>query len=137
LAESEVHLDLVRLILEHARTRFASHRGIATYADLPTSTAQTRPSRIGGFVPDVFITDVPTTWMFIGEAKTAADLLLPHTIAQLRAFLDLLQYHRGVFLLAVPWSSEVTARQVVDTIVKRDGITGVETGILAGPATWR
>lgn len=137
MAESEVHLDLVRLILEHARRRFETHRGVAIYSDLPTSTNQTRPSRINGFVPDVFITDVPTTWMFIGEAKTTADLLLPHSIAQLRAFLDVLQYHRGVLMLAVPWSSEVTARQLVESIMKRDGITGVETGILPGPSTWR
>jgi hypothetical protein len=137
LGESEAHLALVRLLLDYVTMRFIGHGGVAIFADLPTSTRETRPPRVGGFVPDVYVTDVPATWVLIGEAKTEHDLLLRHTTAQLRAFLDLLRYHHGIFALAVPWSSQVTARQIVDAIVATDGITGVETLILAGPVPCR
>lgn len=137
MGESEAHLDLVRLILQHVEERFREHRGIAVYSDLPTSSRQTHSPPIAGYIPDVFVTNVPATWNLIGEAKTGGDLFTPHTTRQIRGFLDHLQFHRGIFILSVPWSCKVMAEQVVQGIVTNDKIMNVETVVLAGAPKWR
>lgn len=73
-----------------------------------------RPPRIGGYTPDVYATDVPTTTTLIGEAKTRPDLENDHTRRQITAFLEHLALTpRAVFVLAVPLAAGATARRMV------------------------
>jgi hypothetical protein len=136
LGESEAHIALVQLIVTYVAHRFREEGGIAVFSDLPSSTPQKHSPRIGAYIPDVFVTNVPTTWNLVGEAKTGRDLLLPHTTDQIRAFLDHLRYQSGIFVLAVPWSCEATARHIVDRVMKQDQIVDVETVILTEATKW-
>ena len=73
-----------------------------------------RPPPIGGFVPDVYAIDVPTTVTIVGEAKTRRDLETAHSQAQIAAFLDFLSVTaNGVFILSVPLTAGATARRIV------------------------
>ena len=59
---------------------------------------------IGGYKPDVFAHNLPSTFQVIGEAKTVNDFKDERTERQIKAFLDhLALYSNASFYLAVPW----------------------------------
>lgn len=77
MAESELHLLLVRRLVNHAR----AHGVEVEYAAIP---GLDEPYAINGYRPDMigWFEDRP----IIGEAETGASLVSTHTLAQLRAF---------------------------------------------------
>ena len=73
-------------------TRNASSESLADIAvreDAVCPVRGERPPRIEGYVPDVFVTDVPTTTTLIGEAKTQQDIETDHSRRQIFAFSEL------------------------------------------------
>lgn len=85
--------------------------GIATTLPLPPILKHLRPDACG--------LD-PTTGRFaLGEAKTAADIMTPHTRSQLRVFANTIHKSDGArcrLYLAVPRSASVTLDRVLDTV---------------------
>lgn len=73
-----------------------------------------RPHRINGYCPDLFASDLPTTFEVLGEAKTGPDLERPRSHAQIVAFLDYLALQaNGWFYLSVPPLSVARAYQLL------------------------
>jgi len=114
--ESSQHLRLVDALVSYIEVRYKPLKSMIILCDLPSTVGGDRPPRVGGFAPDVYATDAPTTVTVIGEAKTAEDLVTVHSRQQIEAFLDYLRYQKsGVFVLAVPPFSSATARIVVES----------------------
>lgn len=119
MAESDKHLALVDVIIGHVETRYSNLTSLLVLNDKPGTPRAGKPPRLGGFVPDVYAADVPTTTVIVGEAKTARDLENDHTDRQLRAFIEHLKYTaHGSLLLAVPWRALAAARSLV-TVARR------------------
>lgn len=136
MGETEEHLVLVRRTVEYVRWRLRSHTAVAIFADLPSASRAGKPPRVGGFVPDVFASDVPRTIDVIGEAKTEGDLEQPHTIVQLTAFLEHLRLLGGILVLAVPWQARAGARRLLRTLVESQSAQSVETVVIDEVSQW-
>jgi ATP-dependent helicase YprA (DUF1998 family) len=109
----------VQFILSHIAREFGSLANVAVKEDRALSLRGERPPMIGGYVPDVYVTNVPTTFTVIGEAKTRKDLETEHSQAQVRAFLRFLAHTSGgVFILSVPLAAGATARRIVNIASK-------------------
>ena len=100
--ESELHRRLVERLVDAVRRDHNPPRGLLVLADHPDFGAD-RPPSIGGFLPDLFASDLPATFEIIGEAKTVPDLETDRSARQLRGFLDHLCLRpRPFFYLTVP-----------------------------------
>lgn len=95
MPESAKHARLVRAILDFIDRDFQSLTEIAIRDDASAPFRGERPPSVGGFVPDVYATDVPTTVTVIGEAKTRPDLETLHSQTQIAAFLAYLKLTPG------------------------------------------
>ncbi|WP_146208938.1 hypothetical protein [Azospirillum sp. TSO22-1] len=85
-------------------------------ADHPAFGAN-RPPSIGGFLPDVFASDLPATFEVVGEAKTFPDLESERSARQIRAFLDHLAVRpASTFYLAVPPFTGARARAILNRL---------------------
>lgn len=116
--ESELHIRLVERLVNEVRLRHAVGADVAIFAD-HHSFGRNRPARIGGYLPDVFASDVPETFRVVGEAKTEGDLQTDRSARQLAAFLDhLALYPKSAFYLAVPWTIVPRARGLLRTLRK-------------------
>jgi hypothetical protein len=132
MPESASHARLVQFILSHIDREFGSLSDIAVKEDNALSLRGERPPMIGGYVPDVYVTNVPTTFTIIGEAKTRKDLETEHSQAQVRAFLDFLAHTPGgVFILSVPLAAAATARRIIN-IASREVPSPTKTIVLDG-----
>lgn len=136
MGETEEHLELVRRTVKYIRWRLRGYAAVAVFADLPTTSRDGKPPRVGGYVPDVFATDVPTTINVIGEAKTESDLEQQHTVVQLTAFLHHLRLLGGVLVLAVPWQARATARRLLQDLVRSVSAQAVETVVIDDTSPW-
>jgi hypothetical protein len=114
VSESTQHLRLVRSILAYLEREFADLAGFAIFDDTAEPSRAEKPPRINGYVPDVYVVDVPTYTTIIGEAKTRRDLERERSREQIAAFLEYLSHRpNGVFVLAVPLEAAATARGLV------------------------
>jgi hypothetical protein len=114
--ESALHVRLVERLIATITDKHARPRGIILLAD-HHAYGNDRPPQIGGYCPDVFASDLPTTFHVIGEAKTPNDLQTPGSHRQILAFLDHLSLYPGsTFYLAVPWFSGAKARSIVQSL---------------------
>ena len=114
MPESATHAGLVQAIILYAEREFRSLADIAIREDAVRPVRGERPPKIEGYVPDVFITDVPTTTTLIGEAKTPHDVETDHSRRQIFAFLSYLsKTPRGIFVLSVPLAASATARRLL------------------------
>ena len=100
--ESASHVALVGKLIDHVRRRHLPPRGLLMLADHPACRGNL-PPRIGGFLPDLFASDLPATFEVLGEAKTIPDLLTDRSKRQITAFLDHLAVRPSTtFYLYVP-----------------------------------
>lgn len=136
MGETEEHLQLVRRTVQYVEWRLRAYPAVAIFTDLPTTPRDGKPPRVGGFVPDVFATDVPTTFNVIGEAKTETDLEQPHTVLQLTAFLEHLRLLGGILVVAVPWQARAAARRLVQELTSSLSAQQVETVVIDEMSPW-
>ena len=136
MGESQQHLALVDIVLRYAEWRLRGCSAVVVFADMPTVPRGERPPRVGGFVPDVFAIDVPTTVRIIGEAKTREDLERPHTDRQLTAFLECLGLLGGTLVLAVPWDATAAASRIAQRLRSATQAQNVEIVILDDTKVW-
>ncbi len=131
MPESLLHLRLVHLVVEHIERIYSPSYPMALLHDLPGHLGDDKPPRIGGFVPDVYALDVPTSLVIVGEAKTNNDLETDHTRRQLSAFLKhLSRQARGVLIVGVPWQTAATARNLLSRLVQELGAEAVEVAVI-------
>ena len=90
MPESSTHVALVQSIVQFAIREFGALADIAVREDAVRPIRHEKPPRIDRYVPDVFVTDVPTTRTLIGEAKTLKDIETDHTRRQVSTFLTYL-----------------------------------------------
>lgn len=136
MGETEIHLELVRRLVDYAEWRLRGYAAVAVFADLPSTPRRDKPQRVGGFVPDVYASDVPTTFSLIGEAKTIQDLETPHTALQLAAFFRHVALCGGALVVAIPWAAIATARRVVQDVAAAEGCGAVEYTIIDEISPW-
>ena len=114
--ESAQHVYLVETLIETVERRHRPPRGLMIFADHHRFGAD-RPPTIGGFTPDVFASDVPSTFRVVGEAKTPSDLETERSRRQITAFLDHLTLYEGsTFYLAVPFFTAPRARFILKSV---------------------
>ena len=93
-----------------------------------------KPPIIEGYVPDVFVTDVPITTTLIGEAKTRLDLETDRSRRQITAFLSYLsKTPRGIFVLSVPMIAGATARHLLSELNESFACAATQTVVLDRP----
>ena len=85
MAETLVHMELVRRIVSYVETISSSFASSLLDADLPEYGSRT-PQVIRGYYPDVRYLD--KNIIAIGEAKTENDINNGHTEEQLSAYID-------------------------------------------------
>jgi hypothetical protein len=101
---------LVERLEQVVQERHPVERGLLLLLD-HDRYGRNRPQYCNGFCPDLFASDLPTTFEVIGEAKTGADLCRPRARQQIAAFLDYLSWRQSAFfylcvpLLVVPRAS--------------------------------
>jgi hypothetical protein len=128
LAESSQHTALVKVIINYIGREHADMTGLGIMNDLSSPLGAEKPSRIEGFVPDVYAFDAPLTTTIIGEAKTHADLETEHSKRQIAAFLSFLERQpSGIFILAVPWQLKRRAEAIVGMVREAVGALSVKT----------
>lgn len=111
--ESLLHIRLVECLERHVREHHRTERGLLMLVD-HDRYGRDRPHRINGFCPDLFASDLPSTFEILGEAKTADDLERPRSHSQIVAFLDYLALQPvGWFYLCVPPLLVPRARQLL------------------------
>jgi hypothetical protein len=131
MAESRLHLALVGAILAHVREDYHAYQ-LAIIHDLPDVLGAEKPPRIGGFVPDIYAVDAPSTITILGEAKTAADLETDHSRKQLAAFLSFLALqHHGVLVLGVPWQAQAAARNLIARLKRQFNCASVPAIVIS------
>lgn len=99
--ESAKHMSLVQIALEFVKQQLDPNMHCFIEADLE---GYIRPGKVGlGYIPDVYFSS--NNYLFIGEAKTAADFDRRHSIMQYAAYMDELSHadRKSIFVIAVPW----------------------------------
>lgn len=123
---SDKHQALLALISSWCR-KADDPKGFLVFEDTVGEIQSELPPPVAGYRPDLAWLATNGRFRFIGEAKTADDLLSSHTRKQLEAFIKhLAQQGEGDLIVAVPWGEEGTAgsilshtQSVVGTPVKR------------------
>lgn len=116
--ESATHVALVARLIEHVKQSHSPQGGLLIFAD-HHSNGRNLPHRIGGFLPDVFASDLPATFEVVGEAKTIADLKSPRSQRQIVAFLDHLAVRvNSTFYLYVPPFARVQAKSIIRPLIR-------------------
>ena len=129
--ESLVHIRLVEHLIVHVRERHKPPRGLLLLAD-HRDFGLDRPPSVGGYLPDLFASDLPATFEVIGEAKTPIDLETERSARQIRAFLDHLAVRRGsTFYLSVPPFTKARAQAVLGRLIRAEH-AGVTTEVIEG-----
>ena len=130
MPESDQHRRLVRSLRQWIATKFFADDTGLILIDAADGKPLTKPPRIYGFVPDVFAR-IFDNGLVIGEAKTANDLQNRHTQAQFTAYLRRCAEDKGsLFVVAVPWRVERSAKNLLRNLQRRNELSGVEVVVL-------
>ena len=131
MSETAEHLSFVQVLVKYIQDCHAPCDGITILTDTAGAPTDGKPHRIGGFVPDVYAVNIPTTFCIIGEAKVESDLETEHSRLQLEAFLQHLSLSgSGTLILAVPWQVSVAARRILLNAAAKINATNVEKLVL-------
>jgi hypothetical protein len=114
--ESTLHIRLVECLIRQVQERHPTQRGLLMLVDHDRFGSD-RPHRINGYCPDLFASDLPSTFEVVGEAKTPLDLERPRSHAQIVAFLDHLSLRaNGWLYLCVPPLTVARAYQLLNRL---------------------
>lgn len=131
MAESDKHSALVQFIIRYIGREHSQIVALGIIHDLSSPLHAEKPSRIDGFVPDVYAFDAPLTTVIIGEAKTQDDLETDRSRKQMTAFLSFLGHQpSGIFILAVPWQAKRRAHTIVEALCAEIGAVSVKIVML-------
>lgn len=131
MSESSKHAELVQVIVRYIKREHGHLAALGILDDVAGPLHAEKPSRIAGYVPDVFALDAPMTVVIVGEAKTANDLESEHSLNQIKAYMSYLgQQHNGILVLAVPWQATRRAHTIVERLRIPTGAQSIRAVIL-------
>lgn len=131
MSESVAHTRLVGVIVQWVLDQHSSTPGFCLFCDCPPILETEKPSPIEGFFPDVCGVSTPPAKTLIGEAKTAFDLETKRSYNQFLAFLRFLAARPNpTFVIATPWRSVVTAKNIVKFAQRESRTEKVQVQIL-------
>jgi hypothetical protein len=131
MSESSSHIRLVQELVVWISKSFLDGETAHILADLPERTPRERPPTISTFIPDVYVCQIGSARLVIGEAKTGQDVDSRHTREQVRAFLHRCAgYEASVFILAVPWDVTRLAKSILKDLQSEVGAYNVNIIVL-------
>lgn len=121
MAESLLHMELVRRIASYIETLSPSFASSLLDADLP-EYGQRTPRVINGYYPDVRYRD--KNLIVIGEAKTENDILNEHTEGQLEAYIAEVQTYplQRHIIYCVPFVSFIMVKNLLKRLKRDKGL---------------
>ncbi len=122
MAESEMHINLVRLMFAWTSEHLLNNDHGSVFIDLPeTKTFAKPPPIIDQYRPDLY--SLKNNVLIIGEAKTTNDLDSIHSKNQFISYFRTCEMHEGnsILILAVPCFTEATAANLLKQIRKKNG----------------
>jgi len=128
MAESLLHMDLVRTIVNYIATITPSFSAQLLDADLPEYGRT--PRVIHGYYPDVRYMDREV--MVIGEAKTQYDIDNEHTESQLEAYIEEIntyQYQKHI-VYCVPFLSFIKVKNKIKRLKQHKSLTEIHFHII-------
>jgi hypothetical protein len=121
--ESARHVWLVEQLIALVEAECREVRNFVLFADRH-GYELSQPQTFGGFKPDIFAHDLPSTFRLIAEAKTSNDLDSERSSRQILAFLEHLSlYPRGTFYLGVPWLAQPKAHGLIKRLKRPEHAT--------------
>lgn len=121
MGETSKHIDFVYLLKKVVENDKRIDLGLV-YIDTPESRNNCPPI-INGYKPDLYyeFDDI----LIIGEAKTKNDLNNKHTKSQLETYISMCANFGGdsMLLVAVPWTENAFASNLVNNILKKIGVS--------------
>jgi hypothetical protein len=128
MAESQLHMDLVRQIALYVKEFTPNFSASLIDAELPEYGRT--PQVINGFYPDLRYRDKDI--IIIGEAKTKYDIDNEHTQAQLNAYIDeILTYNlQRHIIYCVPFISYAKMKNVLRLVKKQRKLTDLTFHVL-------
>ena len=128
MAESILHTNLVREIINWVKINCSSNDYYLIQSDLPENKKYSKPPLVLGFYPDVFVNFNKT---IIGEAKTRDDINNHHTIQQINAYLKYLSKKKNsLFIFACPWEVYEESFNLINKIQQETEANNVEIQII-------
>lgn len=133
MGESAQHTALVTRIVTWIIDEHGNNGGLSILVDAGDVPPGRRPSRIGGYTPDVLARTVPSSFVILGEAKSFSNFFEPHTGKQLSAFLEYLRMQeRPMLIVATPLAAAGAARSLVRRVQRSTCATHVPVVFLYG-----
>lgn len=129
MAESLLHMDLVRRIASYVETITHSFASSLLDADLPEYGRRT-PKVISGYYPDVRYLD--QSIFAIGEAKTDKDIINEHTEKQLLAYIaEAKTYVRERHIIyCIPFVSFIQVKNILRRIKTKQNLNDITFHVL-------
>lgn len=118
MAESQLHLNLVKLLYSWAKENLDTHIFSQVAIDLPDS--ELKPPSIKNTVPDLFFSSKDLC--IVGEAKTPWDFDRNHSLQQYEDILNYLNNKNSIFLLACNYSFYKPFRSLIRDIILTNDI---------------
>lgn len=128
MAESAIHTDLVRRLVQWMVTCPEYDESARIFVDLPEVRTENKPRSVLGYFPDLICETKIVGSTYIGEAKIASDIETHHSRAQLAGYLKFLSgVENGRLVLAVPWQCVPQSKSLVRAIQRLHGAQSVQT----------
>lgn len=121
MAESELHITLVRHLFSWVRDNLFDGDAGNIYVDLPEMLRCAKPTNlICGVRPDLSARRRENNLLVLGEAKTATDLETRHSILQYNSYIEECESYPGpaMIVLAVPWHARRTAHNLLLSLLR-------------------
>jgi hypothetical protein len=119
MSESSYHTKMVQEISFWIDKSCSPAKDLIVLTDLPNTPRQKLPEIINNFRPDVFARSFNDKSIYIGEAKTGPDLERPHSISQIKTFLQYLSNQESpTLIIATSWDMVRCARALVGALQK-------------------
>lgn len=133
MSESSQHIALVAAARRWAADTYFDGQESAISVHSAADPDSSTPPTINGHIPDLYARLPDDSGEIIGEAKSAADLDKERTMSQLTAFLRACSCsNHSVFVFAVPWHREPSARNLVRLILQSEKSMTVKSVVLQG-----
>lgn len=133
MAESELHITLVRHLFSWVRDSLFDGDTGNIYVDLPEVARYAKPTNLcSGVRPDLSARSHRNDLLVLGEAKTAADLETRHSILQYNSYIEECERHPGpaMIVLAVPWHARRTAINLLVSLLGKKAASKTQIHVL-------
>ena len=135
MSQSKAHRNLIKGTVDALGSRYTN---ISMLVDLQENPGDEVPPKIGGFIPDIYVTRKQGHSIIIAEAKTDGDIDNRHTRDQAISFIKHLNRRKaGIFILSVTGYKADRAKTVLHFIRKEFQVVSTEIEVFDGCDFWR